>query len=192
MSSRERGAVSGSGRATARRCRRTCGRRCGRGGRPRPPGGRVGRRALEVETVLDAAGIDVFEVIVSAEDVTRGKPDPEGYLRALELLGVEAAEAVALEDAPPGIAAARAAGLRCVAVLGTVPRERLGEADEVVPGSTPRWSTACWKARPPRPSSGPALPEAPPGPGLPARSGSRRPGRGRGRRRRRGRANPGG
>ena len=92
-----------------------------------------GAARSEVETVLDAAGIDVFEVIVSAEDVTRGKPDPEGYRRALELLGVEAAQAVALEDAPPGIAAAKAAGLRCVAVLGTVPRERLGEADEVVP-----------------------------------------------------------
>ena len=92
-----------------------------------------GAARSEVETVLDAAGIGVFEVIVSAEDVTRGKPDPEGYRRALELLGVEAAQSVALEDAPAGIAAARAAGLRCVAVLGTVPPERLDEADEVVP-----------------------------------------------------------
>jgi len=39
---------------------------------------------------------------------------------------------VAIEDAPPGIAAAKAAGLRCVAVLGTAPRERLSEADEIV------------------------------------------------------------
>ena len=92
-----------------------------------------GAARSEVETVLDAAGIDLFEVIVSAEDVTRGKPDPEGYRRALELLGVEAAQALALEDAPPGVAAAKAAGLCCVAVLGTVPRERLGEANEVVP-----------------------------------------------------------
>ena len=90
-----------------------------------------GAARSEVETVLEAAGLDVFDVIVSAEDVARGKPDPEGYLLALEQLGVRAADAVAIEDAPPGIAAAKAAGLRCVAVLGTVPPERLGEADEI-------------------------------------------------------------
>ena len=90
-----------------------------------------GAARSEVETVLEAAGLDVFDVIVSAEDVARGKPDPEGYLLALEQLGVRAADAVAIEDAPPGITAAKAAGLRCVAVLGTVPPERLGEADEI-------------------------------------------------------------
>ena len=87
----------------------------------------------EIDMVLRAAGLDVFEVIVSAEDVTRGKPDPEGYLLALQRLGRPAADAVAIEDAPPGIEAAKAAGLRCVAVLGTAPRERLGQADEIVP-----------------------------------------------------------
>jgi len=63
--------------------------------------------------------------------VTRGKPDPEGYLLALEQLRVQAADAVAIEDTPPGIAAAKAAGLHCVAVLGTAPRERLAGADEI-------------------------------------------------------------
>ena len=87
----------------------------------------------EVDMVLRAADIDVFELIVSAEDVTRGKPDPEGYLLALQRLRLEAADAIAIEDAPPGIAAAKAAGLSCVAVLGTAPRERLGQADEIVP-----------------------------------------------------------
>jgi HAD superfamily hydrolase (TIGR01509 family) len=90
-----------------------------------------GATRSEVETVLRAAGLDVFDVIVSAEGVTRGKPDPEGYLLALEQLRVQAADAVAIEDTPPGIAAAKAAGLRCVAVLGTAPRERLAEADEI-------------------------------------------------------------
>jgi len=90
-----------------------------------------GAARSEVETVLRAAGLDVFDVIVSAEDVSRGKPDPEGYLLALEQLRMRAAAAVAIEDAPPGIAAAKAAGLRCVAVLGTAPRERLAEADEI-------------------------------------------------------------
>jgi HAD superfamily hydrolase (TIGR01509 family) len=87
----------------------------------------------EIDMVLRAAGLEVFEVIVSAEDVTRGKPDPEGYLLALRRLRLQAAEAVAIEDSPPGIAAAKAAGLSCVAVLGTAPRERLGQADEIVP-----------------------------------------------------------
>ena len=92
-----------------------------------------GAARSEVETVLRVADIAVFDVIVSAEDVSRGKPDPEGYLRALELLGLPGARAAAIEDTPPGVTAAKAAGLYCVAVLGTVPRERLGEADEIVP-----------------------------------------------------------
>jgi beta-phosphoglucomutase len=92
-----------------------------------------GAARSEVETVLRAAGIAVFDVIVSAEDVTRGKPDPEGYLRALDLLGLRGARAAAIEDTPPGVTAAKAAGLYCVAVLGTVHRERLREADEIVP-----------------------------------------------------------
>ena len=90
-----------------------------------------GAMRSEVQMVLRAASLDVFDLIVSAEDVSRGKPDPEGYLLALEQLGVQAADAVAVEDAAPGIAAAKAAGLHCVAVLGTAPRERLGEADEI-------------------------------------------------------------
>jgi HAD superfamily hydrolase (TIGR01509 family) len=92
-----------------------------------------GAMRSEIDMVLRAAGLDVFEVIVSAEDVRRGKPDPEGYLLALRRLRLQAGDAVAIEDAPPGIAAAKAAGLSCVAVLGTVPRERLGQADEIVP-----------------------------------------------------------
>jgi beta-phosphoglucomutase len=96
-----------------------------------------GAMRSEVDMVLRAADLDVFEVIVSAEDVTRGKPDPEGYLLALRRLRLEAADAVAIEDAPPGIAAAKAAGLSCVAVLGTVAQARLGQADEIVPRLDP-------------------------------------------------------
>jgi sugar-phosphatase len=61
---------------------------------------------------------------VTAELVTRGKPHPEGYLRAAELLGVEPDDAVVFEDAPAGIAAGLAAGIRTVAVgpnTGVVP-----------------------------------------------------------------------
>ena len=88
----------------------------------------------EVEPVLSAAGLAALvSATVTMEDVEHGKPDPEGYRRALELLGVEGAQAVAFEDSDVGIAAALAAGLRCVAVLGTMSRDRLARADAFVP-----------------------------------------------------------
>jgi len=89
----------------------------------------------EIEPVLVGARLDGYvEVIVAAEDVERGKPDPAGYARALELLdrGLLPGEVVAFEDTEAGVASAKAAGLRCVAVLGTHPLERLRGADEIV------------------------------------------------------------
>jgi HAD superfamily hydrolase (TIGR01509 family) len=59
---------------------------------------------------------DSFDVVVCRDHVERGKPFPDLYLRAIAELGVAAREAVAFEDSPNGIAAAKAAGLRCVAV----------------------------------------------------------------------------
>jgi beta-phosphoglucomutase len=92
-----------------------------------------GAARSEIEPVLDAAGIaGLITTLVSAEDVTNGKPDPEGYLLALDLLDAEAGDAVAFEDSEPGVDAARAAGIQCVAVLGTLPRERLARADSIV------------------------------------------------------------
>ena len=70
-----------------------------------------------VEAVLRSANLlDAFPVIVSKEEVSAPKPDPEGYRLALARLGVPASDAVALEDSPTGLAAARAAGLRVIAV----------------------------------------------------------------------------
>ena len=73
-------------------------------------------------------------MIVAADDVAHGKPDPEGYLRALEALGngISPSDVVAFEDTEAGVASARAAGLRCLAVRGTLPDERLAEADGIV------------------------------------------------------------
>jgi beta-phosphoglucomutase-like phosphatase (HAD superfamily) len=90
----------------------------------------------EIEPVLEAAGLaGLLRVVVAAEDVPHGKPAPDGYLRALELLDgdLAASEVLVLEDADAGIAAAHAAGMRCIAVLGTLPPERLAAADEIVP-----------------------------------------------------------
>ena len=88
----------------------------------------------EIEPVLAAAGLtELFATVVTADDVVHGKPAPDGYLRALSLLGdPPAAEVVAFEDTEAGIASAKAAGLRCVAVLGTLPASRLAGADEIV------------------------------------------------------------
>lgn len=89
----------------------------------------------EIEPVLAGAGLDPHvAVIVAAEDVERGKPDPAGYARAVELLGSELLphDVVAFEDTEAGVASAKAAGLHCVAVLGTHPPERLRGADEIV------------------------------------------------------------
>lgn len=98
-----------------------------------PVGVVSGSARVEIETVLEAAGLSTsIAAVVAAEDVERGKPAPDGYLRGLELLGVRGEEAVAVEDSDVGVAAAKAAGLRCVGVAGTMPPERLAAADEVV------------------------------------------------------------
>ena len=91
-----------------------------------------GSARAEIEPVLEAAGLsDAVRLIVSVDDIARSKPDPEGYLLALHLLGVDASEAAAVEDSEAGVAAAKAAGLYCAAVGTTLPVERLSRADFV-------------------------------------------------------------
>jgi beta-phosphoglucomutase len=90
----------------------------------------------EVVPALEAAGLDgAVAVVVTTEDVERGKPDPGGYLLALGLLGggLEAGDVTVFEDTEAGVAAAKAAGMRCVAILGTHAPERLALADELAP-----------------------------------------------------------
>jgi HAD superfamily hydrolase (TIGR01509 family) len=92
-----------------------------------------GATRAEIAPALEAAGLSgLVAATVTVDDVERGKPDPESYLRALELLGEAAADAVAFEDSEAGVGAAKAAGIRCVAVVGTLPPERLRAADEIV------------------------------------------------------------
>ena len=94
-----------------------------------------GSARSEIEPVLEAAGVSsAITAVVASEDVEHGKPAPDGYRRALELLEISPDEAVAVEDSDVGIAAAKAAGLRCFAVTGTLPPDRLGEADELIEG----------------------------------------------------------
>lgn len=86
------------------------------------------------EGLLDELGVrELLDVLVTADDVTAGKPDPEGYLMACDRLGLAAAHTVAFEDAPAGVAAAKSAGMWCVGVATTLPAELLSAADRVVP-----------------------------------------------------------
>ena len=79
-----------------------------------------------VECVLEITGLAVFfREVASAEDVTRGKPDPEVFLKAAEKLGVAPFACVVIEDARVGIRAAKAAGMKALAVTTTHPAESL-------------------------------------------------------------------
>ena len=89
----------------------------------------------EIEPVVEGAGLaDAFDLIVTSDDVERGKPDPEGYRRALALFdqNIHAGDVLVLEDTEAGVASAKAAGMRCFAVLGTLSPDRLAQADEIV------------------------------------------------------------
>ena len=70
-------------------------------------------------------------VLISADDVTRGKPDPEPYLKAAQLLGANPRECLVIEDAPAGIQSAHAGGMKAVGVASTFPASELREADAV-------------------------------------------------------------
>ncbi len=86
-----------------------------------------------VQLILRSLGIqEAFAAIVGEEDVSRGKPDPEGFLTAAARLEVQPGRCVVLEDAPAGLAAAKAAGMRCVGVTTTRSAEELARADLVV------------------------------------------------------------
>lgn len=83
---------------------------------------------------LTVAGLPIPRVFVTGDQVERGKPDPQGYLRAAALLDVQPAESLVFEDAPAGIAAGRAAGMRVVGVATTHAVDAISFADLVVPG----------------------------------------------------------
>jgi HAD superfamily hydrolase (TIGR01509 family) len=85
-----------------------------------------------VSTALTTAGLtDAFDAIITADDVAAAKPAPDVYLLACERLGVSPEDSLALEDSPSGIAAAKAAGLACIAVPQFAETD-VSEADRVI------------------------------------------------------------
>lgn len=72
------------------------------------------------------------EVFVTGGDVKTGKPSPEGYLLAASRLGIKPADCIVVEDAPAGVQAGKAAGMKVIAITSTVSKELLRQADVVV------------------------------------------------------------
>lgn len=98
-----------------------------------------GALRAEIELILEEAGLRrYFDVIVSAEEVKHGKPDPEGFVIALRKVGrgktkpLAPAHCVVVEDSHWGLQAAKAAGMRTVAVTNTYDADQLQDADKVV------------------------------------------------------------
>jgi len=88
-------------------------------------------RALAIVR-LRAAGLPAPPALVCADEISRGKPDPEPYLLGAERLGVAPADCVVLEDAPAGIASGKAAGMTVIAVRTTHEPSELAGADAVI------------------------------------------------------------
>jgi sugar-phosphatase len=79
-------------------------------------------------------GIPIPDILVTADDVSHGKPDPEPYRRGAELLKANPADCVVFEDAPAGIRSAHGAGMKVISMPSTYPAADLHEADVIVPG----------------------------------------------------------
>ena len=83
---------------------------------------------------LRHCGVPVPEVMVTSDDVVNGKPHPEPYLKGAALLGFRPEECLVIEDAPAGIASAKAGGMKVIGLGSTYGAERLKGADAVVSG----------------------------------------------------------
>lgn len=87
----------------------------------------------EIEPVLAASGLrDAFSVVLSQDDVTRGKPDPQPYRLAAERLEVSPSELLVFEDTDVGVASAKAAGAYVVGLTRTLGATRMAAADELI------------------------------------------------------------
>jgi sugar-phosphatase len=90
-----------------------------------------GTRALATGR-LAHGGLPIPEQLITADDVERGKPDPQPYLAGAAALGVDPADCLVIEDAPAGIEAGKAAGMTVLALATTFEAGELAAADYVV------------------------------------------------------------
>ncbi|MBP7738051.1 MAG: HAD family phosphatase [Spirochaetes bacterium] len=91
----------------------------------------TGSLMRSVRHLLPTDTLSRFGAVITAEDVIKGKPDPEPYLKALDRLGVSAERSLIIENAPMGIRSARSAGVACYAITTTLPASFLSEADKI-------------------------------------------------------------
>lgn len=91
-----------------------------------------GSRALATAR-LQSRGLPVPPIMVTADDVVNGKPHPEPYIAAAQVLGLSAGECIVVEDSPAGLAAATAAGMRSIGVASTHAYAELAEATVIAP-----------------------------------------------------------
>jgi beta-phosphoglucomutase len=95
----------------------------------------TGAQRSEVRHVLRSSAVGQhIEVVVTEEDVSRGKPDPEGFLTGARLLNRQPQDILVFEDSVPGVLAAHAARMRCIAVAAGGPTAALAE---ITPASVP-------------------------------------------------------
>lgn len=98
-----------------------------------------GAEREEIEHVLRRGEIrDCFHVIITSADISTGKPDPEGFLKALSHLNslgprIQPDECLVIEDSVAGVRAAKSAGMQCLAVTNSYTPEKLAQADWIVP-----------------------------------------------------------
>ncbi len=92
----------------------------------------TGSNKISIAKVLEPQIKSYFKIIISGDDVKKGKPDPEPYLKALNRLNANIEQTLVIENAPMGIRAAKKAGLDCIALETSLPGKFLKEADKII------------------------------------------------------------
>lgn len=85
-----------------------------------------------VDDIIQTLYPETFKAIVSGDDVERGKPQPDPYLKAMRMLGISSHEAIVIENAPMGVESAKKAGLCCIAIPTYLEPEKLQQADMLI------------------------------------------------------------
>ncbi|MBI2039768.1 HAD family phosphatase [Candidatus Microgenomates bacterium] len=86
-----------------------------------------------ISIILSSLSIkEKFSAVVSGDEVKQGKPNPEIFLLTSKKLGISSSDCLVIEDAPSGIKAAKAAGMKCIAIATSVTKDKLQNADRVI------------------------------------------------------------
>ena len=93
----------------------------------------TGCRRIHIAMTFEKYSLnDYFSYVITAEDITHGKPNPEIYNKTLQKMNIQPKNTLVIEDSPAGIRAAKIAGMRCIGITNTHDSDELHEADLVV------------------------------------------------------------